>query len=112
MRPLHNVAMRQRRRKIFLREWRRHRGYTLVQVAERIGMNHGNLSKIERGLVTPDLELLEILADEYNCDVPDLIMRDPTDPDGMWSIWDQAKPAQRAQIVELSKVIIKTGTNG
>jgi hypothetical protein len=36
-------------------------------------------------------------------------MRDPTDPDAIWSIWDQAKPGQRRQIVEIAKTLVKTG---
>jgi hypothetical protein len=37
-------------------------------------------------------------------------MRDPTDPEGIWSIWDQAKAAQRRTIVEIAKTIAKTGS--
>jgi hypothetical protein len=37
-------------------------------------------------------------------------MRNPADPEGIWSIWDQAKPGQKAQIVEVAKTLLKTGT--
>ena len=34
----------------------------------------------------------------------------PADPEGIWSVWDQAKPGERRQIVEIAKTLIKTGT--
>ena len=79
----------------FLRQWRDHRKYTLEQAAEYIGMSHGQLSRIERRLQKFDQELLEKLAELYRTDPASLIMRDPTQPDAMWSLWDQAKEAER-----------------
>jgi hypothetical protein len=38
-------------------------------------------------------------------------MRNPTDPDGIWAIWDHAKVGQKRQIVEIAKTIVKTGTD-
>ena len=100
------------RQRHFLREWRKFRGYTLEQMAERLHMSHQNLGKIERGKVPYSQDLLERLAEEYRCGLPDLIMRDPTDPEGMWSIWDQLAPAERIQVVEVAKVLRRTGTEG
>jgi transcriptional regulator with XRE-family HTH domain len=96
----------------FLRAWRKHRGYTLEQMSERIGMSHQNLGKIERGDVPYSEHLLERLAEEYRCDVADLIIRDPSDPDGLWSVYDQLRPVERVQLVEMAKVIKRTGTGG
>jgi uncharacterized protein with HEPN domain len=43
--------------------------------------------------------------------VASLLMRDPTDPEAMWSIWENALPAERRQIEELAKVVTrKTGS--
>jgi hypothetical protein len=42
----HNIPIGQHH---FIREWRKHRGLTQVQLAERVGMYQGNLSKIESG---------------------------------------------------------------
>jgi len=95
------------RHKTFLREWRAHRGKTLVAVAEYLHMTHGQLSRIERGLQPYNQELLEKLADLYMCDVVDLLIRDPSDPEGMWTIWDKAKPAVRNQIVAVADAILK-----
>lgn len=100
-------------RPTFLRQWREKREYTLEEVGEEIGISHAQLGRIERGLQPYNQGLLEALAVHYNTDVASLLMRDPSDPEGMWSIWDQAKTGtQRAMIVDLAKTVIKTGTDG
>lgn len=96
----------------FIRAWRRHRGYTLEQLAGRIGMSHQNLGKIERFKVPYSQELLEALADNLRCAPADLITRDPADPESLWSILDGLKPAERSQAVRLIKAMRATGTDG
>lgn len=102
------------RRPTFIRAWRKHRGLSLEALAERVDMTHASLSRIERGEQPYNQDLLEVIAEALNCEVPDLLMRNPTDPEGMWSIWEKAKPGEKQQIVEVMKVIIggKTGTGG
>lgn len=90
----------------FLREWRKHRSKTLEQVADYLCMTHGNLSKIERGLVPYNQDLLERLADLYMCAPADLIVRDPTDPIDIWSVWDNAKPGDKRKIVSAARIIV------
>ena len=99
-------------RKTYIRAWRKHRGLTLESLAERIGVTAGNLSQLERGDVKYTQPMLEALADMLNCNPADLIMRDPSQTDAIWSIWDRAKQSQREQIVELAQVVLKTGTRG
>lgn len=94
----------------YLRQWREHRLLTLEQLAERIGMTHASLSRVERGLQPYSQPMLEALAEELGTDPASLIMRDPTDPEGIWSVWDQAEASERALIVDLAKTITKTGT--
>ena len=96
----------------FIRSWRKHRGLTLEQLAERIGMTHQNLGKIERGKVPYNQALLELLAEELRCAPADLIMRDPSQPHPMWSIWDTLAPVQRDQVAAIAETIKRTGTKG
>lgn len=96
----------------FIRAWRKHRHLTLEQLAERMGMDKGNLSKIERGKRRYDELFLETAAEALRCSPADLIVRDPTDPEGIWSIWETLSVQQRPQAVEILKAIKKTGTNG
>lgn len=51
-----------------IRDIRLKKGLTLEELGDKINFNYSNLSKIERGVRTPTLELLEKLAEFY--DVP------------------------------------------
>ena len=98
-------------RRTFIRQWRQKRGLTLEQLAARLDdMAPSNLSMLERGLRGYTQPTLERIADELGTDVASLLMRDPTDSEALWSIWEHAKPGQRLQIVEIAKTITKTGT--
>lgn len=103
-------------RKTFIREWREARSMTLETLAERVGekiggMTHASLSRIERGLQPYSQAILEAVADELtNGDVASLLMRNPKDAEGIWSIWDKAKPGERKMIVDIAKTVVKTGT--
>jgi len=98
----------------YIREWRKHRDLTQEQLAERIGIARSYLTKIERGTRRYDQPFLEAAAEQLRCEPCDLIMRDPSDPDGIWSIWDKLKPSERAQAIAVLRAIsgVATGTNG
>lgn len=103
-------------RRTFIRQWREYRELTLEALAERVGerlpdgFTHASLSRIERGLQPYSQPILEALAEELATDPASLLMRDPSDGTGMWSIWDQAKQGERRMIVDIAKTIVKTGT--
>jgi transcriptional regulator with XRE-family HTH domain len=95
----------------FIRAWRKYRGLTQAQLAERIGIDRSYLSNIETGRRRYDQPFLEAAADALRCEPADLIMRDPTEPEGLWSIWDQLAPIERRQLVEVAKALKRTGTD-
>jgi transcriptional regulator with XRE-family HTH domain len=109
-RVLRRFRGEKRHRRTFIREWRQSRGLTLEQLADRIGITHASLSRIERGLQPYSQPQLEAIADALQTEPASLLMRNPVDPEGIWSVWDQAKPGERRQIVEIAKTLIKTGT--
>lgn len=100
------------RSKHFIREWRKHRALTLVQLAAQIGMTHQNLGKIERGLVPYNQVLLEALAENLRCEPAELIIRAPLDTEPLWLIMNQLSPLQREQVTEIARTIQRTGANG
>lgn len=104
------VPMRQQPH--FIKEWRKYRGLSQDKLAERIGVDRSYVSKIESGKKRYDQPFLEAAAEVLSCEPADLLVRNPTDPEGIWSIWDTLKPVERKQLVEMAKVIKLTGTNG
>jgi len=117
----------------YLRAWREAKGLTLEAVAERVGIlgaerrdaaddplsspkkfTHASLSRIERGLQPYSQPLLEILAHIYMTDPGSLIMRDPSDPEGLWSIWDRLPTNQRSAALAMLQGLAgqRTGTDG
>jgi transcriptional regulator with XRE-family HTH domain len=108
-----NVTTRfKTRRKNYIREWRKDRNLSLEALAERVGekiggFTHASLSRIERGLQPWSEDVLEAIADALRTDVASLLMRNPSDPEGMWSIWDRAQKVERELIVEMAETIIR-----
>lgn len=93
----------------FIRHWREHRNLTLNQLSDRTGLSNPNLSKIERGLIPYTQRTLELLADALNCSPADLLMRNPNDPEAIWTIWEQLKPEDRIRILSFAKALKSTG---
>lgn len=119
------------RPKHYLRQWRKASGLSLQGVRDKaealfadrvvaegeevdlnkIGLSHSTLSRIESGKVPYNQRLMEVLAEVYGTDVASLIMRNPEDPEGIWSIMDQIPPAQRPLALKMLSGL-KTGTDG
>lgn len=112
MAVFHNAGMPRpnKFRRTFIREWRQNRGLTLEQLSDRLEMTPSHLSMLERGQRGYTQETLEAVANALQTDVASLLMRNPADPDAIWSVWDQAKPGQRKMIVDIAKTVVKTGT--
>lgn len=88
-----------------LRKWRKFRGFTQEQLAGRLDMATASISQLETGKTGYTQDTLERLADRLNCQPADLLMRDPTDPQGIWSIWDRLKPVQQRQAIKVLKAL-------
>jgi transcriptional regulator with XRE-family HTH domain len=104
------------RRPTFIRAWRKHRGLTLTQLADRLAtelevdISEGQISRIERGETPYSQDILEAIAAALRCEPADLLVRDPTATDAIWSLWDTLKPVERIQAVEILKTLRRTGT--
>lgn len=93
----------------FIKEWRKHRGLNQEQLAERMGVTQSFVSKIENGKQSPDLAFIALAAEVLRCEPADLIMRDPTAPDAIWSIWEQLDAPARDQVVKIATTFKKAG---
>lgn len=119
------------RPKHYLRQWRKASGLSLEGVREaaealfsdrivaegeevdlnKIGLSHSMLSRIETFKKPYNERLLEVLAEVYGTDVPSLIMRNPEDPEGLWSIYDSIPVRDRPTALRMLSGL-KTGTDG
>lgn len=72
----------------------------------KIGLSHSTLSRIESGKVPYNQRLLEVLAEVYGTDVASLIIRDPTEPEGIWSIYDQIPVAERPRALKVFSGVV------
>lgn len=101
-----------------IKAWRKHRDMSLEKLSERLmveleyEISPGQLSRIERGEQPYSQDVLEALATVLRCAPADLLMRDPSKAEGIWSIWDTLSQPQQVQVVEIAKTIKRTGTEG
>ncbi|MED3080154.1 helix-turn-helix transcriptional regulator [Bacillus wiedmannii] len=56
-----------------IKEVRKEFGDTLQSLANKIDYDYSNLSKVERGIYTPSLELLNKIAKVYKIEIADLL---------------------------------------
>ena len=105
------MAKKQKHRQ-FIKEWRKFRDLSQEQLADRMGVTRGYVSHVETGKRRYDQLFLEAAAEALNCTPADLIMRDPTQRGGIWSLWDQIAPEQRDQAAKVLEAFKKTGTDG
>jgi transcriptional regulator with XRE-family HTH domain len=103
---------KQGRRRTFIRQWREHRGLTQEQLADRLETSVASISRLESGTQPYTQDVLEALSEALGADPASLLMRNPNDPEAIWSIWDQAKKGERELIEQLARSVVKTGTKG
>jgi transcriptional regulator with XRE-family HTH domain len=92
----------------YIKEWRKFRKLTQDELAERVGITRTYLSKIENAKRKYDQRFLEAAADALECTIADLLVRDPSEPEGIWSVWEELEPFERAQAIEVLKALKRT----
>ena len=88
----------------YLKEWREHLGLTQERVAERLGTNKGQVSKLERGEQRMNDNWIAGFADAIGIDPADLL-RDPKAPT-ISDLLRGATPDQVEQIRSIVAVIV------
>lgn len=99
--------LRMAKQRHFIKSWRKHRGLTQEQLAERVGVDRSYVNKIENFKKRYDQPFLEAAATALMCEPADLIMRDPSDPAAIWTIWDQIPATERDQAAKVLQTFIK-----
>lgn len=90
---------------IYIKEWRRYRGMTVEALAQRIGVSHASLSRIESGRQPYKQGYLESIGAALDCTPWDLLMRDPSGPESIFDIYRSLGEAQKRQLVEIAKTL-------
>ena len=102
----------------FIKQWREYRHLTQEQLAERVSdflhyrgfkksYTHASIGRLENGKIGYTQVILEALAHSLGTDPPSLLIRDPTEPDAIWTIWEKAQPDQRATITEHAEIVVR-----
>jgi transcriptional regulator with XRE-family HTH domain len=97
------------RRKTFLREWRKHRGFSLEAAAAEVGITKPTLSRIERGEIPYKQDLLENLGLLYGCHPAELLIQDPAEASNIVQIWERASHDQRRALGTVAETMIGYG---
>ena len=53
-----------------------------------------------------------MLAEVYETDTGSLIMRDPSDPEELWSLIAELNSLEKRQVAEIARALKRTGTEG
>lgn len=96
------------RRGHYIREWRTFRNMTQERLAGLVDLSISSISQLENGTQGYSQPTLEALAHALNCQPGELLMRNPSDPEAPWGIWETLKPATKRQAVEILRTLKRT----
>jgi transcriptional regulator with XRE-family HTH domain len=97
-------------RRQYIAAWRKHRGLSQEQLAERIGKSRGLISQLESGTTAYTAATLAALAEALSCEPWDLLNVDPTKEGQVIDIMDllrEATPEQKAEAVGFIKGLVR-----
>lgn len=84
----------------FIKEWRKFRGLTQETLAERVELTPSSISQLESGKQGFTDTTLATLAEALRCEPGDLLIRNPLDPDSIWSVWDSIPESDRPAAIK------------
>lgn len=93
-------------RPTFIKQWRKAKGWSQGKLADAVGVSTATISQIENAKSPYTQGHLEGIAEALGCEPADLLMRNPADPEAIWSLWEAAAPAQRRQIIGIIKGLL------
>lgn len=93
--------------KTYLQAWLDYRNKTHDQLAEFLDISRPHVTKIVNGKRPYSQEFLEGAAEYLETDPASLLMRDPTQPEAIYSLWEHASMGQRQEIVRYAEFVTK-----
>lgn len=95
----------------YIREWRQHRGLSLVKLAGRMVDDSGeelissvSIGRIERGQQPYSQPILEALADALNTSAEDLLARNPLKEGEVIDLMRIIRDMDKAKLEQLSRI--------
>jgi transcriptional regulator with XRE-family HTH domain len=103
------TAEMQKKLRNYIKEWRKYRGLTQGQVAERIERDVSVVSRTERGEIKIGQEVLERMAFALGCDDPiDLLFPPPNHPEAeVIDLVRRLKGPRQRQALRLLKAMLE-----
>ena len=92
---------------IKLKAWLSYRNKTQEQLAEFLDISRVQVSRVANGKRPYTQAFLEGAAEYLETDPASLLMRDPTDPAAVWSIWDRILPAKREDALRVMEAFVE-----
>ena len=107
-------------RRIYLREWRKHRHLTQKQVVDRLAFlddellpsTEASLSRLENGKQPYSQRILEALADIYEAEPDQLIGWNPEKEGRLIDLVTHLNARQRAQAMAVLEALVREAGNG
>lgn len=102
----------QTRRRHFIKEWRKFRGLTQQQLADRVETVVSGISQLESGKQGYSQAMLEALASALSCEPWDLLNVDPGkegDVVDLTRLLKNATPEQKAEAIGYVKGLLRSG---
>lgn len=99
-----------RRHPTHMKQWRKFRGLTQEQAAERVEIDRTTYSRIEAGKLPYNQDFLERLALALGCDIPDILSVDPLKPDPPKLVYDRlrrAPPDLQQRALEMLNILLR-----
>lgn len=100
------------RRRHFIKEWRKFRGLTQQQLADRVETVVSGISQLEGGKQGYSQAMLEALASALSCEPWDLLNVDPSkegDVVDLTRLLKGATPEQKAEAIGYVKGLLRSG---
>lgn len=94
-------------KRVFIREWRKYRGLTLVQLAHRVGVSQPTVSRIERGEQPYSQPILDAFAEALGCEPSDLIGRLPGAPSELTLLVNKVPPEKAEAVATILRAFVK-----
>lgn len=89
----------------FLGAWRRHRGLTQQQLADRMGVSKAEVSRVETGERGYRQSFIEKAAKALQCTPAQIVGADPTETDGAWNIYEAVRRLPANRLPDVRRIV-------